>query len=54
MAYVGFNKLASQLAQKGVRDPKALASVIGRRKFGKRRYQKAAAQGKKMKGMKPR
>jgi hypothetical protein len=49
MAYVGFAKLKSQIAKKGgVSDPGAVAAAIGRRKYGKARFQKAAAAGKKM------
>ena len=52
MAYVGFKKLKGQLAGKpGIRDPGAVAAAIGRKKYGKRRFQAAAAKGKKMKGM---
>lgn len=54
MAYIGFDKLAARLARKGIRNPRALAATIGRRKYGKARFQKAAAQGKKMRGMAPR
>ncbi len=40
MAYVGFNKLVSKLAAQGnVSDPKAVAAVIGRRKYGKKKFQ---------------
>jgi hypothetical protein len=52
MAYVGFSKLAKELAKKGVRDPKALAAHIGRKKYGKKKFQEAAAKGKKLKGKK--
>lgn len=45
MAYVGFKKMV-----KGGMSP-ALAAHIGRKKYGKKRFQKAAAKGKKMKGM---
>ena len=48
--YVGFKKLAGQLKGK-VRDPKDVAAAIGRKKYGKEKFQKAAAKGKKMKGM---
>lgn len=44
MAYVGFKKLA---AQKGP----ALAAFIGRKKYGKKKFQESAAKGQKMKGM---
>ena len=51
MAYVGFAKLKKKIASKGgVRDPGAVAASIGRKKYGKKRFQKAAAAGKKMKG----
>jgi len=51
MAYVGFQKLKAKIAARGgVRDPGAVAAAIGRRKYGKRRFQKAAAQGKSLRG----
>ncbi len=53
MAYVGFDKLKSKLAGKGVNNPGAVAASIGRKKYGKAQFQSAAAKGKKMKGMKP-
>lgn len=53
MAYVGFSKLASKLAKQGVRDPKALAASIGRKKYGKAAFQKAAASGKSLRNAKP-
>ncbi len=48
--YLGFNKLKNKLArQEGkVRDPGALAASIGRKKYGKAKFQKAAASGKKL------
>lgn len=46
--YMGAEKLASSLAAKGARDPKALAAWIGRKKYGKEAFQKAAAKGEKM------
>ena len=53
MAYVGFNKLKSQIAAKGkVRDPGAVAATIGRSKYGKARFQKAACAGKSLRGAK--
>jgi hypothetical protein len=48
MAYVGFDALV----KKGV--PPGAAANIGRNKYGKKRFQRAAAKGKKMRGMKPR
>lgn len=52
MAYVGFDKLKGQLGKKGVENPGALAASIGRKKYGKKKFQRAAAKGKKMRGMK--
>lgn len=40
-----FKALAGKLAKKGVNDPKALAATIGRKKYGKAKFQKLAAQG---------
>lgn len=49
--YIGFKKLKGKLAhEKGVEDPGALAASIGRKKYGKKRFQRAAAKGKKLKG----
>lgn len=49
--YVGFAKLKGQIAAKGgVRDPGAVAAAIGRKKYGKTRFQKAATAGRKMGG----
>ena len=42
-----FSKLAKQLKRKGVRNPKALAASIGRKKYGKAKFQKMAAAGKR-------
>lgn len=54
MAYVGFDRLKSKIAAKGgVSNPGAVAASIGRKKYGKKAFQKAAASGEKMKGMKP-
>ena len=47
--YVGFDKLKKSIAAKGkVKDPGAVAASIGRKKYGKSRFQKAAAKGKKL------
>jgi hypothetical protein len=40
-----FSKLAKELAAKGAEDPKALAAYIGRKKFGKKKFQQLAAKG---------
>lgn len=42
MPYMGFKKLAKKVKSK------KLAAWIGRKKYGKKRFQKAAAQGKKL------
>lgn len=48
MAMSRFDKLANKLSkEKGVTDPKALAAVIGRKKYGKEGMAKLAAKGRK-------
>jgi hypothetical protein len=42
-----FKKLTSELAAKGVRDPKALAASIGRKKFGNKKMSQMAAKNRK-------
>ncbi|MGH3878055.1 MAG: hypothetical protein ACRDSK_13580 [Actinophytocola sp.] len=44
-----FKKLAAKLGAKGAADPKALAAAIGRKKYGKKRFQKLAAAGRRRK-----
>lgn len=52
MAYEGFSKLKGELAhEKGVRNPGAVAAAIGRKKYGAKKFQHAAATGTKMRGM---
>jgi len=47
--YQGFEKTAAAVAKNPkVRDPEAVAAAIGRKKYGKAKFQKAAAAGKKM------
>lgn len=53
MAYMGFSKLEDKLAAKGIRHPGALAAVIGRKKYGKKKFDMAAHTGKSLKGAKP-
>lgn len=53
MGYTGFKKLKGQLGAEGAENPGALAGWIGRKKYGKGKFQKSAAKGKKMRGMKP-
>jgi len=48
--YEGFAKLKGELARKpGVKNPGAVAAAIGRKKYGKEKFQKMAAAGKKAK-----
>lgn len=42
-----FKALKKKLAAKGATNPGALAAWIGRRKYGKARFQKLSAMGKK-------
>ncbi len=49
MAYVGFKKLEKKIEKRGdVRDAGAVAASIGREKYGKEKFQRAAAKGKKL------
>lgn len=50
-AYVGFEKLKNKLAHEknAPRDPAAVAAAIGRKKYGKKKFDEAAAEGHKMK-----
>lgn len=51
MSYVGFSKLKAMIAKN--KDAGAIAASIGRKKYGKEKFQKAASEGKKMEHMKP-
>jgi hypothetical protein len=52
MAYMGFKKLESKIAAKGnVRNPGAVAASIGRKKYGKKSFQKHAARGESMRAL---
>jgi len=42
-----FRALTAKLRRRGVKNPKALAAWIGRRKFGKRRMAQLAAAGRR-------
>lgn len=44
-----FAALKGALKKKGVRDPGALSAFIGRKKWGKAKFQRLAAAGKKRK-----
>lgn len=48
MTHIGFNKLASRLAKRGgVRNPRAVAAAIGRKKYGKKGMARKAAAGRR-------
>jgi len=42
-----FAALEGQLRKKSVRDPAALAASIGRKKYGKKKFQSMAAKGRR-------
>jgi hypothetical protein len=42
-----FKALSSKLAKRGASNPNALAAYIGREKYGKAKFQKLAAKGRK-------
>jgi hypothetical protein len=44
----GFKKLSGELKGKGVKNPNGLAAWIGRKKYGKEKFDQAATSGKKM------
>lgn len=44
-----FAALKAKLARRGVRSPGGLAASIGRKKYGKKRFQKLASRGRKRK-----
>jgi len=46
---VRFRKLVAALRKRGAKNPKALAAWIGRKKYGKKRFQKMAARGRSRK-----
>lgn len=51
MAYTGFDRLQGQLAGRyGADHAAAIAAAIGRRKYGKGAFQRAAATGTSLKG----
>lgn len=54
MAYTGFKALKEKLAhKKGIKNPGALAASIGMKKYGKKKFEKAAHEHKSMEHMKP-
>jgi hypothetical protein len=53
MAYQGFEKVKASAAAGGARNPGAVAASIGRKKYGAKKFNKAAAAGKSLRGAKP-
>lgn len=45
-----FKHLAAALEKRGVQNPDALAAYIGRKKYGKARFQKLSAAGRRKHG----
>jgi len=41
-----FKNLSEKLQKQGAKNPKALAAYIGRKKYGKKKFQELAAKGK--------
>jgi hypothetical protein len=44
-----YKKLVRELASRGAKDSKSLAAYIGRKKYGKEKFQEMAAKGRKEK-----
>jgi len=42
-----FKQLTATLKRRGVKDPEALAAWIGRKKYGKKRFEELAQKGRK-------
>jgi hypothetical protein len=42
-----FSNLENSLSKSGAKNPAALAAFIGRKKFGKKKFSKLSAKGKK-------
>lgn len=54
MAYEGFKKLKASLShEKGAKDAGAIAASIGMKKYGKKKFEKAAHEGKSLEHAKP-
>ncbi len=45
-SHTNYDKLVASLRAKGVRDPKAMAAHIGRKKLGKEEFQRRAKAGR--------
>lgn len=44
-----FRQVAASARRSGARNPNAVAAAVGRKKYGKKRFQKMAAAGRKRK-----
>jgi hypothetical protein len=53
MGYEGFKAVEASAAKSGARNPAAVAAAVGRKKYGAKKFNKAASSGKKMRGMTP-
>jgi len=54
VAYEGFKKIKAAIASKGgAYDPGAVAASIGMKKYGKKKFEKAAHEGKSLRNAKP-
>jgi hypothetical protein len=51
--HLGFKRLKKMIAEKGARDPGAVAASIGMKKYGKENFEKHAHEGKSMLHSKP-
>lgn len=53
MAYQGFQAVKRSAAASGARNPGAVAAAAGRAKYGAAKFNRAAAAGRSMRGVKP-
>lgn len=51
--YLGFKKLKEKLTASGAKNPAGAAAAIGMKKYGKKKFEKAAHEGKSMKNTEP-
>lgn len=50
MAYEGFKAVEESAARSGADDPAAVAAAVGRKKYGAKRFNEAAAKGENLRG----
>ena len=48
MAYQGFKAVEASAAKSGARNPAAVAAAVGRKKYGAKKFNRAASQGRKL------